>query len=248
MEERQELKNEKLEREELARMTINMLHRTLVHHVFWFKEVEHQMGFDKALEVMETVYDKSMGIQLNRLGKLLGFKLIDGIPEPMLNMPKEKLTELNEALGVNWLAQDGIWFQSVESKHGMLDAKRCNDSCWAWFSPFEAWSIKRMLNLPEQPGIEGLKEALQMRMYAKINVQSIIDESQNSIIFQMNNCRVQAARKNKGMDDYPCKSAGMVEYTNFARAIDSRIKTECIGCPPDTHPKEWFCAWRFSIE
>jgi hypothetical protein len=40
----------------------------------------------------------------------------------------------------------------------------------------------------------------------------------------------------------------MVEYTYFARAIDDRIKTECIGCPPDAHPEEWFCAWRFSLK
>jgi hypothetical protein len=244
----QELKAEELNRKDLARLAVDMLHRTMVHHVFWFKEVEHQMGFAKALEVMGKAYEKSMGIQLNRLGKLFGFKLIDGIPEPLLSMPEEELTELIENLGVNWLAGDGVWFQSVESEYGMLDAKRCNDSCWAWFSPFEAWSVKRLLNLPEQPGIEGLKQALQLRMYAKINTQSIIDESPNSILFQMNNCRVQAARKSKGMDDYPCKSAGLVEYTNFARAIDSRIKTECIGCPPDKHPEEWFCAWRFSIE
>ena len=93
-----------------------------------------------------------------------------------------------------------------------------------------------------------MKKALGMRMYAQINVQSIIDESSSSIVFQMNDCRVQTARKSKGMDDYPCKSVGLVEYTNFARGIDCRIKTECIGCPPDDHPEEWFCAWRFSIE
>lgn len=244
----QDYNAEELTQKELARLAIDMLHRTMVHHVFWFKEVEHQMGFEKALEIMGTVYDKSMGIQLKRMSKMLGFKLIDGIPEALFNMPKEKLTELIEGLGLNWLAGDGVWFQSVETKHGMLDAKRCNDSCWAWFSPFEAWSIKELLNLPQQSGIEGLKKALQMRLYAKINVQSIIDENPNSIIFQMSDCRVQAARKSKGMDDYPCKSAGMVEYTNFAQAIDSRIKTQCIGCPPDDHPKEWFCAWRFSIE
>ena len=244
----QDYNAEELTQKELARLAIDMLHRTMVHHVFWFKEVEHQMGFEKALEIMGTVYDKSMGIQLKRMSKMLGFKLIDGIPEALFNMPKEKRTELIEGLGLNWLAGDGVWFQSVETKHGMLDAKRCNDSCWAWFSPFEAWSIKELLNLPQQSGIEGLKKALQMRLYAKINVQSIIDENPNSIIFQMSDCRVQAARKSKGMDDYPCKSAGMVEYTNFAQAIDSRIKTQCIGCPPDDHPKEWFCAWRFSIE
>jgi len=241
-------KSAEADRRELAELILDMMHRTIIHHVFWLKEVEHQMGFEKALEVLNTAYDKSRGIQLNRLGKILGFTLADGIPEPLLNMPEEKQLELIEGLAVNWLAGDGIWFQAVEAEYGMYDAKRCNDSCWAWFSPFEAWSIKRLLKLPEHPGIEGLKKALQLRMYAKINVQSIIDEGPDSILFQMNDCRVQSARKKKGLEDYPCKSAGLVEYTNFAKAIDSRIRTECIGCPPDEHPDEWFCAWRFRLE
>lgn len=233
---------------ELAQLAVDMLHRTMVHHVFWFKEVEHQIGFERALEIMGSAYEKSLGIQLKRLGKFFGFDVVDGIPAPLLEMPEEKLSELIGLLGQNWLAGDGVWFQSVEAEYGMLDAKRCNDSCWAWFSPFEAWSVKRLLGLRSQSGIEGLKEALQLRMYGKINVQSIIDEGPNSIVFQMNDCRVQSARKRKGMEDYPCKSAGLVEYTSFARAIDSRIKTECLGCPPDKHPEEWFCAWRFYID
>ena len=53
---------------------MDMLHRTMVHHVFWFKEVEHQMGFEEALKIMGTAYEKSMGIQMNRLGKLLGLQ------------------------------------------------------------------------------------------------------------------------------------------------------------------------------
>ncbi|MDR1136068.1 MAG: DUF6125 family protein [Clostridiales Family XIII bacterium] len=233
---------------ELAALAVDMFHRAVVHHVFWFKEVEHQMGFDRALEVMESAYEKSRGIQLKRLGKVLDFSLTDGIPDPLLNMPEEKLRELIGAIGVNWLAGDGVWFQAVELEQGMFEAKRCNDTCWAWFSPFEAWSIKRLLGLPRKAGIEGLKKALGMRMYAFINEQEIIDEGSDSILFCMNNCRVQAARKSKGMDDYPCKSAGVVEYTNFARAIDPDIKTECVGCPPDEHPDEWFCAWRFRLE
>ncbi|MEN6389927.1 MAG: DUF6125 family protein [Syntrophomonas sp.] len=240
-------KVEDMSQVDLARMAMDMIHRSIVHHIFWFKEVDHQMGFDKAVDILEDAYPKSMGLQLNRLGKLFGFKLVDGIPEPLLEMPKERLIELIDNTGLNWLAGDGIWFQSVEFKHGMNDAKRCNDSCWAWFSPFEAWSIKRLLKLPEKAGIEGLKKALQARLYARINVQSIIDEGPDSIIFQMNDCRVQSARKRQGLDDYPCKSAGLVEYSTFARNIDSRIVTECIGCPPDAHPDEWFCAWRFKI-
>jgi hypothetical protein len=240
--------DEGFSQEDLARLAVDMFHRTLVHHIFWFKEVEHQMGWEGALEALSEAYPKSYNIQMNRLGKTLGFDMVNGIPKPLIDLPREKLTELINNISVNWLANDGIWFQAVEFKDGMNDAKRCNDSCWAWFSPFEAWSIKRYLGLGDKPGLEGLKKALGLRMYARINVQSIIDESPNSIVFQMNDCRVQSARKRQKLDDYPCKSAGLVEYSRFAKTIDSRIKTECVGCPPDAHPEEWFCAWRFTLE
>ena len=59
---------------------------------------------------------------------------------------------------------------------------------------------------------------------------------------------VSVGRQRKGLADYPCKSAGMVEYPFFARAIDPRIRTECVGCPPDPHPQGWFCAWKFTLE
>ncbi|MDR3072417.1 MAG: DUF6125 family protein [Clostridiales Family XIII bacterium] len=239
---------EGMSREELADLVIDLLHRTVMHHVFWFKEVEHQMGFEKALDVLDRAYEQSKGIQLKRLGKILGFSLTEGKPEPLLAMPEEQLKDLVEGVATGWLAGDGVWFQSVEFEDGMMDAKRCNDSCWAWFSPFEAWSVKRLLHLPKEgAGLEGLKKALTYRLYAYINEQSIIDESPNSILFQMNDCRVQSARTKKGLEDYPCKSAGLVEYTNFAKAIDPRIKTECVGCPPDAHPDDWYCAWRFTI-
>ena len=174
--------------------------------------------------------------------------MVDGIPKPLLDLPEDALKTLKESVAVNWLANDGVWFQAVEFSKGMFDAKRCNDSCWSQFSPFEAWSIRRLLDLPESPGLDGLKKALRFRLYATINKQSITDETPNSFVFQMNDCRVQSARKRKGLDDYPCKSGGMAEYPSFAEAIDPRIKTECIGCPPDEHPEGWYCAWRFSIE
>jgi len=238
---------EDLSQEDTARLVMDMFHRIIVHYALWFTEVRHQMGMEKALDTLKIASDRSIGIQMKRLSKILDFELKDGIPLSLLNMPKESLLELLQTVGVNWLANDGVWFQAVEFESGMNDAKRCNDSCWAHFSPFEAWSIKKYLDLPQNPGLEGLKKALGFRLYARINTQSFIDEGPDSFVFQMNECRVQYARKRKGLDDYPCKSGGMVEYTYFARSIDSRISTECIGCPPDEHPEEWYCAWRFKI-
>ncbi len=129
----------------------------------------------------------------------------------------------------------------------MNDAKRCNDSCWPQFSPYEAVAIKQFLQLEDGCGLEELKKALNFRMYSLINKQSIVDESPKSFVFQMNDCRVQSARKRKKLKHYPCNSAGLVEYAYFAKAIDKNIETQCIGCPPDDHPENWYCAWRFLL-
>lgn len=239
---------EELDNKNRAKLIIDFLQRTMIHHALWYTEVKHQMGEEKALDLLKDATAKSYQIQMGHLSKLLGFEMIDGIPEPLLNMAENKQRELLGRAAKNWLVGDGVWFQAVEQSEGMNDAKRCNDSCWAQFSPVEAASIKNLLDLPENPGLEGLKQALAFRLYGTINEQSIVGEEEGSFIFQMNNCRVQSARNRKGLPDYPCKSAGLVEYTYFARAIDKNITTECIGCPPDEHPEEWHCAWKFTIE
>lgn len=234
-----------LTNEETARLIVDYFHRTMMHHALWFAEVQHQLGKEKAMKIMEVAYKQSYDIQMKRLSKTFGFEMKDDIPVPMLNFSKETLDTIKENVAINWLANDGVWFQAVENAYGMFDAKRCNDSCWAQFSPFEAWSIKRFLKLDDNSGLEGLKKALQFRLYASINKQEIIEETADSFVFRMVDCRVQSARKRKGLEDYPCKSAGIVEYRSFADSIDARIKTECIGCPPDKHPEGYYCSWKF---
>jgi hypothetical protein len=236
-----------LDHQGTARFIVDLFQRLIIHHGLWFAEAKHQMGMEKALPLLSAAAEKSMAIQLRHLGDLFGFTMVDGVPSFLLQMEPEKLQALKGRMAKNWLANDGVWFQTIESSGGMNEAKRCNDSCWAQFSPVEAHLIRRFLDLPANPGLDGLKRALGFRVYEGINVQSITEETATSFVFQMNHCRVQEARNRKGLEDYPCKSGGLVEYSYFARAIDPRIRTECLGCPPDPHPKEWFCAWRFSL-
>lgn len=238
---------EELSAPDLIELLTDLFHRLILHHALWFSEVKHQLGSEKAFAALENVFKISFPLQLKKLSKQLGFAMQDDLPQALLNLPKEKMLEVINTLAVNWLANDGIWFQEVEFKHGMNDAKRCNDSCWAQFSPLEARLIKSLLGLPALPGLEGLKTALNFRLYGRINTQSISQETATNFVFQMNQCRVQTARTRKGLPDYPCKSAGLVEYPYFATAIDSRIVTECIGCPPDKHPEGWYCAWKFTL-
>lgn len=236
-----------LDHPETARFVVDLFHRLVLHHGLWFAEVKHQMGMDKALAVLSEVAEKSFAIQMKHLADQLGFTMVGGVPSFLLEMEPEALLALKDRLAKNWLVNDGIWFQALEGAEGMNEAKRCNDSCWAQFSPVEAHSIKKFLGLGENSGLAGLKRALGFRVYESINSQSIVEETPDSFVFRMNRCRVQDARKRKGLADYPCKSGGLVEYAYFARTIDKRVETECLGCPPDTHPEEWYCAWKFSL-
>jgi hypothetical protein len=231
---------------ELGRIAIDFIRRSALHYGLWFNEVQHQLGLDEALATEAAVFQKYYPVLMKRLSGVLGFEIKDGLPDALARMPREKLINLIDAVSVNWLAGDGLWFQAVEQRQEMYTAKRCNDTCWARFSPVEATSIKQLLNLPESGGLDALETALGLRLYSRINVQAT-ERQDGSLIFKMVECRVQEARKRKGLEDYPCKSAGVVEYSSFARSIDPRIKTECVACPPDVHPGEWSCAWKFYI-
>lgn len=162
-------------------------------------------------------------------------------------LSREQLIGMLDDFAKNWLAHDGLWFQAVEQKFGMEAAIECDRNAWEKFTVIEAERIMKRHNIAQGSGLEGLKKALEYRLYARLNKQQIVEETPTSLVFRMNDCRVQSARNRKGLPDFPCKSVGIVEYTEFARTIDPRIRTTCVTCPPDKHPAEYYCAWKFEI-
>lgn len=168
--------------------------------------------------------------------------------EDLQKLTKEELINYIEDISKNWLALDGTWFQAVENDLGLEKAMELNIKQWTRFTVIEAKRIMKRFNILPNGGIPALIKALKFRVYANINVQSVIEVSENRCVFRMNNCRVQYARKQRGLPDFPCKGVGLVEYGLFAKTIDPRIETNCICCPPDPHPEEYFCAWEFILK
>ena len=118
---------------------------------------------------------------------------------------------------------------------------------WRSFTVIEAKRIMKRHGIAPGGGIPALAKALGLRLYAFVNEQEIAEQTDTRLVFRMNDCRVQSARKRKGLPDFPCKPVGLVEYAGFARTIDERIETRCLGCPPDAHPEDWYCAWEFRL-
>lgn len=164
------------------------------------------------------------------------------------SLSKETLIEMLEDQAKNWLAHDGLWFQAVEKQYGMKTAIELDKEAWISFTQIEAKRIMRRHDISPDSGIPALKKALQFRLYARINEQSLISIDPKTLRLEMNDCRVQSARKRKGLEDFPCKPVGIAEYTFFAHTIDDRIRTAVICCPPDDHPESYYCAWQFNLE
>lgn len=169
-----------------------------------------------------------------------GIRLLD-------RLSKEELIRIILDDAKNWIAHDGLWFQAVEKAHGMEAAIDADRAAWEKFTVVEAQRIMGRLGIEPGGGIRALVECLKHRFYARLNLQDVVDVTDRKAVFRMRDCRVQSARKRRGMPDFPCKSVGLVEYAEFARAIDSRIRTRCIACPPDEHPDEFWCAWEFTL-
>ena len=165
----------------------------------------------------------------------------------LAQLSKEELIGLLDNAAKNWLAHDGLWFLAVEGAFGMDTAIELDAKAWEKFTVIEARRIMRIRGIEPGGGIPALREALQYRLYAYLNVQEILDVDERTVVFRMNECRVQDARQRDGRPDFPCKPVGLVEYSNFARTIDPRFRTRCIACPPDSHPDEYWCAWEFML-
>lgn len=162
------------------------------------------------------------------------------------DLPREKLIELIGDFSKNWLAMDGVWFQSVEKKHGMDEAMEHDINAWIRFTVVEANRIKKFLDLSEQAGIDGLARALRFRMYSPLNKDEIQIDG-NVLTYKVVSCRVQIARERKNMEFHPCKPVGEVEYAGFAKTIDDRFETECVSCYPEITDDSCACIWRFTL-
>ena len=173
----------------------------------------------------------------------------------------EELHRLAAAYAKCWLAHDGCWFLAVEEGHGLQEAicqrhsslrsVRQDERSWARFAPLEARRGMGARGITPGGGLEALAEALRFRMYSFLNEQRL-DFEEGRLRFTMTECRVQAARRRKGLPHnprfFPCKPVGTTEFSRFAEAVDPRISTRCLFCPPDEPPDGGFCSWGFRVE
>ena len=167
--------------------------------------------------------------------------------DPFANLDNETLRALLSDFAKNWLAHDGVWFRAVEKTHGLDAAMAADTEAWGRFAGIEAKRIMKRFGIERNSGLDAVERALSRRMYAAINEFAVSRPDERTLRFRMADCRVQDARRRKGLAPFPCKPVGQVEFETFGKTVDDRVEVRCLTCPPDDHEPGTWCEWEFRL-
>ncbi len=159
---------------------------------------------------------------------------------------KEELQRYADFMLHQFRRTDGFWFLGVEHTYGYAAAIRMNEEVWHRMGKITAREIKEIFGIREK-GLKGLARVFRYFPWAIIAGYEI-ETRDEEIIVSVPHCPSQEARLKKGVGEYSCKNMHLGEFTSIIDEVDGNIRIECLFAPPDPHPKELFCKWRFTMK
>ena len=160
---------------------------------------------------------------------------------------REELREYLDCVLWQFRLTDAFWFIRTEERHGLAEAERLNEEVWTRIGELGARDILKRFG-PFEPGVRGVWRAYAHFPWSLMVDYGVSEAPDGSLLVEVRSCPPQEGRKRHGKGEYVCKHMHGEEMRAFARVIDPRVRVDCLFAPPDEHPADCYCRWRFWVE